>query len=244
MVSRTTSEDGGSRNAATTIRIRDYQEREREEINRGVGSDHVLIGNDRLACMISYFWNCVTKTRQPSRISCRCPRDVPLAANKSGSKLGSPSKLQPTERPCGAFDGKHVNCKCPPNSCSLYYNYLLHCSHGSLMRITISSGQASVVWDQHQTLRSTMPLTGNNALKMAVYVSPIWLKYTIWPNVCVALIGDGDDFNEIDVSLFSILFPTITRLYLFVGDDAFVLRPKVMKQNSLRNMTHPERILN
>ena len=48
-------------------------EEEREEVIGGSGSDRGSVGDDSLACMTSYLWNSVMKTRHLSRTSCGCP---------------------------------------------------------------------------------------------------------------------------------------------------------------------------
>ena len=48
-------------------------EGEREEVIGGSGSDRGSVGDDSLACMTSYLWNSVMKTRHISRTSCGCP---------------------------------------------------------------------------------------------------------------------------------------------------------------------------
>ena len=175
-------------------------EGEREEVIGGSGSDRGSVGDKSLACMTSYLWNSEMETRDLSRTTCGCLRDVRRATNQAGSEDHQAKyKLQRGPRPwsetcphsaascrwdqvslnvlwvegasqfhipahpksvpghhwweqvwgdecpttpeewraisdnfaerwnfphtCGALDGNHVNCKCPPNSGSLYYNY-------------------------------------------------------------------------------------------------------------------------
>ena len=59
----------------------------------------------------------------------------------------------------GALDGKPVNCKCPPNSGSLYYNYKEF--YSVVLMALVDADYKFVLadiglWDQHQTLKSTM----------------------------------------------------------------------------------------
>ena len=65
------------------------------------------------------------------------------------------------------FDGKRVNCKCPPNSGFLYNRVLLRCTHDARWCwLQINLGRHwSAVWDQHQTLkcRPTMHQRWRNA---------------------------------------------------------------------------------
>ena len=45
----------------------------KKEVIGGSGSDRGSVGDDSLACMTSYLWNSVMKTRHLSRTSCGCP---------------------------------------------------------------------------------------------------------------------------------------------------------------------------
>ena len=49
-------------------------EEEREEVIGCSGSDRGSVGDDSSACMPSYLWNSVMKTRHLSRTSCGCPQ--------------------------------------------------------------------------------------------------------------------------------------------------------------------------
>ena len=49
-------------------------EEEREEVIGVSGSDRGSVGDDSLACMTSYLWNSVMKTRHISRTSFGCPQ--------------------------------------------------------------------------------------------------------------------------------------------------------------------------
>ena len=52
------------------------REVEREEVIGGSGSDHGSVGDDSLACMTSYLWNSVRKTRHLSITSCGRPQST------------------------------------------------------------------------------------------------------------------------------------------------------------------------
>ena len=122
MSRRTTSEDGWSRQSTNTIRNRGSPtsaeprgtgtftnsmssgEEEREEVIGGSGSDRGSVGDYSLACMTSYLWNCVMKTRQEVHllhvhsslsVKTRCP-DPDLGSLSRRAKLSR----MPLKQPC------------------------------------------------------------------------------------------------------------------------------------------------
>ena len=68
-------------------------EGDREEVIGGSGSARGSVGDDSLACMTSYLWNFVMKTRHLSRTSCGCaPRYSTSYTNQSGSEYRHQNK--------------------------------------------------------------------------------------------------------------------------------------------------------
>ena len=121
---------------------------------------------------------------------------------------------------CGALDGKHVNCKCPPNSGSLYYNYK---GFYSVVLMALVDADYKFIWADIGGMGSASDAQIYNASELKECVEDGSLGFPDpepLPN------------DNLDVP------------YFFVGDDAFALRTDMMKPYSLRGMTRPERILN
>ena len=121
---------------------------------------------------------------------------------------------------CGAIDGKHIACRCPPKSGSQYFNYK---GFYSIVLLALVDADYKFLWAD---------VGGAGSASDAQIYNHSELKE------CVE---DG-----------SIGFPEPEPLpndtenvpYFFVGDDAFALRPTMMKPYSLRGLTRDERILN
>jgi len=121
---------------------------------------------------------------------------------------------------CGAIDGKHVACKAPPNSGSQYYNYK---GFFSVILFAMVDADYKFLWAD---------VSGVGSCSDAQIYNDRELKECIENN----LIGFPDpeplpNDNE-------------NVPYYIIGDDAFGLRPHMMKPYSRRGMDRKERIFN
>lgn len=121
---------------------------------------------------------------------------------------------------CGALDGKHINCRCPPNSGSLYYNYK---GFYSVVLMALVDADYKFIWADIGGMGSASDAQIYNASELKECVENGSLGF---PDP-EPLPNDNQNVP-----------------YFFVGDDAFALRPNMMKPYSLRGMTRQERIFN
>ncbi|XP_047490323.1 protein ALP1-like [Penaeus chinensis] len=121
----------------------------------------------------------------------------------------------------GAIDGKHVACKCPPNSGSEFYNYkgfysvILFAMVDADYRFTYIDVSGNGSSSDAQIYNESDLHRGLDQNRIHAFPQPDPL-----PN----------DHQDVP--------------YFIVGDDAFSLRTYLMKPYSNRNLTHEERIFN
>ena len=123
----------------------------------------------------------------------------------------------------GALDGKHVSCKCPPCSGSLYYNYK---KFFSIVLLALVDADYKFVWAD---------IGGRGAVSDAQQ----------W-NMCELREGMEDPDNNILHIPRPAPLPNDTQdvPYFIIADDAFALKPTLMKPYGGRVLTHDERIFN
>ena len=121
----------------------------------------------------------------------------------------------------GAIDGKHVACKCPPNSGSEYYCYK---GYFSIVLFALVDCEYRFLWAD---------VEGNGAASDAQIYNASELKNGLeaddiagWPRP-EPLPNDTEDVP-----------------YFLIGDDAFALRTYLMKPYSSRRLTREETIFN
>lgn len=121
---------------------------------------------------------------------------------------------------CGALDGKHVACRAPPNSGSLYYNYK---GFYSIVLLALVDADYKFIWADIGGLGSASDaqIYNESELKRCVEDGTIG-----FPDP-EPLAHDTQDMP-----------------YFFVGDDAFALRKTMMKPYSQRGVSNDERIFN
>ena len=121
----------------------------------------------------------------------------------------------------GAIDGKHVACKAPPDSGSDYYNYK---GFFSIILFAMVSSDYKFLWIDVSGMGSSSDahIYNNSELKQGLENNNI----RGWP-ATRPLPHDTQDVP-----------------YFLVGDDAFSLRPYLMKPYSNKNLTREERIFN
>ena len=121
----------------------------------------------------------------------------------------------------GAIDGKHVACKAPPNSGSLYYNYK---GFFSIILFAMVDSDYKFIY---------IDTSGNGSASDAQIYNASDLKDGLERNVLMGFPAPDplpDDTQDVP--------------YFIVGDDAFSLRTYLMKPYAARNLTREERILN
>jgi hypothetical protein len=121
---------------------------------------------------------------------------------------------------CGAVDGKHFACRCPPNTGSLYFNYK---GFYSILLFALVDADYKFIWAD---------VSGKGAASDAQVFNDSDLKTcmddgTIGFPPPEPLTNDTEDVP-----------------YFLVGDDAFALRTTMMKPYSRRGLTREERIFN
>ncbi len=121
---------------------------------------------------------------------------------------------------CGALDGKHIACRCPPQSGSLYYNYK---GFYSIVLMALVDADYKFIWADLGGMGSASDaqIYNNSELKEGTEGGTIGFP-------------DPEPFPNCEKAV----------PYFLIGDDAFALRPTMMKPYSTRGMTNHERIFN
>ena len=121
---------------------------------------------------------------------------------------------------CGALDGKHIACKCPPKSGSQYFNYK---GFYSVVLMALVDADYKFVWADIGATGSASDAQIYNSSEIKEFVEDDTIGFPApdpLPN----------DYQNVP--------------YFFVGDDAFALRETMMKPYSLRGLDNEERIFN
>ena len=121
---------------------------------------------------------------------------------------------------CGALDGKHVACRCPRNSGSLYFNYK---GFYSIVLMALVDADYKFIWAD---------LGGCGSASDAQIYNDSELKQCAEDGTLGFPDPEPLPNDNQDVP------------YFFVGDDAFGLRPNMMKPYSQRGLQDEERIFN
>ena len=133
--------------------------------------------------------------------------------------LTSSSRSGTSPIPCGALDGKHIACKCPPKSGSQYFNYK---GFYSVVLMGIVDVDYKFIWaDLGGKGSSDAQIYNNSEIKEFAENGTIGFPTPdALPN----------DYQDVP--------------YFFIGDDVFALRETMMKPHSLRSLDNEERIFN
>lgn len=121
----------------------------------------------------------------------------------------------------GAIDGKHVACRAPPSTGSQFYNYK---GFFSIILLAVVTADYKFLW---------VDTSGDGSASDAQVYNQSDLRAALeagdligWPA------PDPLPHDTEDVP------------YFLIGDDAFALRPEMMKPYGHRDLTHDERIFN
>ncbi|XP_048242507.1 uncharacterized protein LOC125374866 [Haliotis rufescens] len=121
---------------------------------------------------------------------------------------------------CGALDGKHVACKAPPKSGSVYYNYK---EFYSIMLIALIDADCTFLWAVVGSPGSSSDAQIYNESEFQQMAEDGTIGFPA---------SDPLPNNYKDVP------------YFFVSDDAFGLRKHMIKTYTLCGLTEEERIFN
>ena len=122
----------------------------------------------------------------------------------------------------GALDGKHVSCRCPPGSGSLYFNYK---RYYSVVLMALVDANYKFIWAD---------IGGRGASSDA----------QLW-NLSDLKTGLDDENNPLNIPPPRPLPKDNQPVpYFIIADDAFALRPSLMKPYSHKQMSDEERVFN
>ena len=121
---------------------------------------------------------------------------------------------------CGTLGGKHVACRCPPKTGSMYYNYK---GFYSVVLMALVDADYKFIWAD---------VGGTGSESDAQIYNDSELRECAEDGTIGFPDPDPIPNDYQDVS------------YFFIGDDAFALRPTMMKPYGLRGLTNDERIFN
>ena len=121
---------------------------------------------------------------------------------------------------CGALDGKHVACRCPPDTGSQYFNYK---GFYSILLFALVDADYKFIWAD---------VSGKGAASDAQVYNASELRQVIDDGTIGFPAPEPLPNDTEDVPFF------------MVGDDAFALRTSMMKPYSRRGMNNEERLFN
>ena len=121
---------------------------------------------------------------------------------------------------CGALDEKHVACRCPSKTGSQYFNYK---GFYSIVLLALVDADYKFIWAD---------VGGTGSASDAQIYNDSELKECVEDDTLGFLNPEPLPFDNEDMP------------YFFVGDDAFALKPTMMKPYSLRGQTDDQRIFN
>ena len=120
----------------------------------------------------------------------------------------------------GAIDGKHVACKCPPRSGSLYFNYK---KYFSIILLALVDSDYKFIWAD---------IGGRGAASDA----------QLWNQSDMKVAIEADDLDLPPPA--PLPYDLQDAPYFIIGDDAFALKTSMQKPYTLRGLNREERTFN